>query len=238
MVNFYQLDRRNSVEQNGLISTSSVIDSLAPNMNIKPTKAQMKRLAVKRGDFRLLSLDLGECRSARIRDAIQQVVHEVAINRSIQTSESLDQHLAKVLTAGYRLMDPRYRAPLYQRVQLCYPIDRDEAVVQVAPLLLETEPPPPVTKEAEEADSYKVSERRHAKGNALHRAREVIRWIEHAEHIERVARPHIIQRVRAQASIVWESISEWVKEGRNRVRERSFQVSRVVDSTVSKSDVP
>lgn len=96
--------------------------------------------------FQLLGLRLGECRSNVIRSAAQAMA--VALNgkgnnfvrdeyganqRAVDPmSQSADDlHRARIAIATYRLLDPRERADTYERVQLCYPIDRDEADSQV-----------------------------------------------------------------------------------------------------------
>jgi hypothetical protein len=37
-----------------------------------------------------------------------------------------DTRRARIAVATYRLLDPRERTDMYERVQLCYPIDRDD----------------------------------------------------------------------------------------------------------------
>ena len=92
--------------------------------------------------FQLLGLRLGECRSNVIRSAAQAMA--VALNRNGNNSardeyganqyavdfvgqSADDLHRAKIAIATYRLLDPRERTDVYERVQLCYPIDRDDA---------------------------------------------------------------------------------------------------------------
>ena len=38
-----------------------------------------------------------------------------------------DVRRARIAIATYRLLDPRERTDMYERVQLCYPIDRDDS---------------------------------------------------------------------------------------------------------------
>ena len=45
---------------------------------------------------------------------------------SVQSFED-DFRRAKIAVAAYRLLDPRERVDIYERVQLCYPLDRDDA---------------------------------------------------------------------------------------------------------------
>jgi hypothetical protein len=81
--------------------------------------------------FRLLGLRRGECRTNVIRSAAQAM--SVALNYGVNPSvgdhrqhSSDDVRRAKIALAAYRLLDPRERADIYERVQLCYPIDRDD----------------------------------------------------------------------------------------------------------------
>ena len=92
--------------------------------------------------FRLLGLRRGECRSNVIRSAAQAMA--VALKRTgsalaednyaseqyagglaHQTAD--DVRRAKIAIATYRWLDPRERTDIYERVQLCYPIDRDDS---------------------------------------------------------------------------------------------------------------
>lgn len=92
--------------------------------------------------FRLLGLRRGECRSNVIRSAAQAMA--VALKRtgsvlakdnyaseqnaSAQAHQTADDvRRAKIAIATYRLLDPRERTDIYERVQLCYPIDRDDS---------------------------------------------------------------------------------------------------------------
>lgn len=92
--------------------------------------------------FRLLGLRRGECRSNVIRSAAQAMALALKSNRSDfaggnyvseqfagehvhQTAD--DVRRAKIAIATYRLLDPRERTDMYERVQLCYPIDRDDS---------------------------------------------------------------------------------------------------------------
>ena len=81
--------------------------------------------------FRLLGLRRGECRTNVIRSAAQAM--SVSLNYGgispvgdhLQHSSD-DVRRARIALAAYRLLDPRERADIYERVQLCYPIDRDD----------------------------------------------------------------------------------------------------------------
>ena len=90
--------------------------------------------------FQLLGLRLGECRSNVIRSAAQAMA--VALNRKGNNSAreygaldhfrhfADDLHRAEIAIATYRLLDPRERTDVFERIQLCYPIDRDDAESQ------------------------------------------------------------------------------------------------------------
>lgn len=92
--------------------------------------------------FRLLGLRRGECRSSVIRSAAQAMAVSLKSNGSdfagdnyVSDQYALDHvhqsaddvRRAKIAVATYRLLDPRERADIYERVQLCYPIDRDDS---------------------------------------------------------------------------------------------------------------
>lgn len=76
--------------------------------------------------FRLLGLRSGESRVEVIRDAA--LAMSIGLSRESQRDNSLQQR-QEIAVATYRLLDPRRRRRLVERIQLCYPIDRDEAAV-------------------------------------------------------------------------------------------------------------
>ena len=92
--------------------------------------------------FQLLGLRLGECRSNVIRSAAQAMAvalntkgnqfardgygADLHVRHSVRHSAE-DLNRARIAIATYRLLDPRERTDAYERVQLCYPSDRDEA---------------------------------------------------------------------------------------------------------------
>jgi len=91
--------------------------------------------------FQLLGLRLGECRSNVIRSAAQAMAAALngkgnnsardeygALNHFRHFADDLNR--AKIAIATYRLLDPRERTDAYERIQLCYPIDRDDAESQ------------------------------------------------------------------------------------------------------------
>ena len=92
-----------------------------------------KKLEAFAEHFRLLGLRIGECRTNIIRSAAQatSVAHSYSNNPAVL--DHLQPHRddlrrARIAIAAYRLLDPRERSDIYERVQLCYPIDRDEMV--------------------------------------------------------------------------------------------------------------
>ncbi len=97
--------------------------------------------------FRLLGLPKGECRTNVIRSAAQAMSVALSFHgdrnahdHSQQSAE--DVRRARIAVAAYRLLDPRERNDLYERVQLCYPIDRDsdEPTIPVQGKLLDQMP--------------------------------------------------------------------------------------------------
>ena len=81
--------------------------------------------------FRLLGLRRGECRMNIIRSAAQATSVALGHGGNPAVSGQLQSHTddlrrARIALAAYRLLDPRERSDIYERVQLCYPIDRDE----------------------------------------------------------------------------------------------------------------
>ncbi|XZE32683.1 hypothetical protein SH501x_003439 [Pirellulaceae bacterium SH501] len=71
--------------------------------------------------FRTLGLNRGECRIEIIRDAARSRAKELS-GRSHPAT--VDLHRAEVAIAAYKLLDPRGRVDLYERVQLSCPLDQ------------------------------------------------------------------------------------------------------------------
>ena len=80
--------------------------------------------------FRFLGLRRGECRTNVIRSAAQAMSVALSYSGDRLTGDSEyfedDVRRAKIAVATYRLLDPRERVDIYERVQLCYPLDRDD----------------------------------------------------------------------------------------------------------------
>lgn len=75
--------------------------------------------------FRLLGLRRGECRTQVIRSAAQAMSVALSHHENHSQGELADRRRARIAFAAYRLLDPRERRDLYERVQLSYPIDRE-----------------------------------------------------------------------------------------------------------------
>jgi hypothetical protein len=76
--------------------------------------------------FRLLGLKRGECRIEVIRSAAQALSISLSTDEPHSLSDLADRRRARIAYATYRLLDPRGRRDLYERVQLSFPVDRDD----------------------------------------------------------------------------------------------------------------
>ncbi len=97
------------------------------NLNIQRNKKNDAFVA----HFRFLGLSRGECRTNVIRSAAQAMSIALSYSGSQCASDHVQQSAddvrrARIAVAAYRLLDPRERTDFYERVQLCYPIDRDD----------------------------------------------------------------------------------------------------------------
>ena len=79
--------------------------------------------------FRALGLPAGESRIEVIREAARSRAKQLSGRAHPST---VDFHRAKIAVAAYRLLDPRGRTELYERVQLSCPLDQADQL-----------PPPP-----------------------------------------------------------------------------------------------
>lgn len=76
--------------------------------------------------FRLLGLRRGECRTHVIRSAAQAMSVALSNHENRSHGDLSDRRRARIAFAAYRLLDPRERRDLYERVQLSYPLDRED----------------------------------------------------------------------------------------------------------------
>lgn len=138
-------------------------------------------------DFRRLGLRRGECSSIAIRDATQNAVQRLAVSSSQQSRELIDRQLGQLAASAYRLLDPRYRTQLYERIQLSYLIDRDEAKPVPQQNALLTVPDSPIALECQN-ESTESDDDSSPMSNSLDSAREIVRWIRHNEEKMRAPR--------------------------------------------------
>lgn len=78
--------------------------------------------------YRTLGLERGECRIDVIRSAATKQLRSdrEQPHHSLDNWDSSDKKRAQVALATYRLLDPRNRTDLYERVQLCSPLNEEE----------------------------------------------------------------------------------------------------------------
>lgn len=132
-------------------------------------------------DFYRLGLRRGECSSVAIRSATQSAVHELADASTDQPLDLIDRQLGQLATSAYRLLDPRYRRQLYERIQLSYAFDRDD---EIRPILENNAllTVPDIRVEFEEfVEVTEVAQVDSSSAESIERAREIVRWIRHDE---------------------------------------------------------
>jgi len=76
-------------------------------------------------DYRLLGLTWGESDVIKIRDSVTASAHGKTKKHKSLGIDPSPEHKAKVALAGYRLLDPRFRRELFDRVQLSFLIYRE-----------------------------------------------------------------------------------------------------------------
>lgn len=76
--------------------------------------------------FRFLGLRRGESDATAIRSAASAMSGLVGDCEGQFGVEGLVQRRSEIAVATYRLLDPRRRSSFFERVQLCYPADREE----------------------------------------------------------------------------------------------------------------
>lgn len=98
----------------------------------KPTKSALRSDApatsILAPDYRLLGLRPREARVEVIREAVHQAASQVQLDNAARSLLEVDsaaaepaedeQRLSEIAVAGYRLLDPRRRRTLFERVQL------------------------------------------------------------------------------------------------------------------------
>lgn len=94
------------------------------NLNRKLLNKRNREAIV--GHFRLLGLRRGECRTKVIRSAAEAMAIAISDLPQAPQVRVQDDRRAEIAYAAYKLLDPRERTDLFERVQLSYPIDRDE----------------------------------------------------------------------------------------------------------------
>ncbi len=80
-------------------------------------------------DFRRLGLPQGEARADLIRRALLRAIQTIATSPLGEFSTKLDRQVSLLVHSAYLLLDPRRRSDLMERVQLAYPLGREEAEV-------------------------------------------------------------------------------------------------------------
>jgi hypothetical protein len=91
----------------------------------RKTPKPFHRLSTRVGDYRLLGLAWGESDIVKIRNSVTASSSDLRKKAKPRgTHDGLDRR-AKVALAGYRLLDPRFRRQLYDRVQLSYIVYRE-----------------------------------------------------------------------------------------------------------------
>jgi hypothetical protein len=141
------------------------------------------------GDYRLLGLSWGESDIVKIRNSVTASSND--LRKKVKprgVHEALDRR-TKVALAGYRLLDPRFRRQLYDRVQLSYIIYReldelpcDSESSARLPLLADE---PLNSGEQFESTSLSIISSLDPEGSSLEEAREIVRMLnapKHARH--------------------------------------------------------
>lgn len=82
--------------------------------------------------FRALGLSAGESRIEVIREAARSRAKQLSGRAHPST---VDLHRAKIAVAAYRLLDPRGRTDLYERVQLSCPLDQVDRLPPLPPAI-------------------------------------------------------------------------------------------------------
>ncbi len=80
--------------------------------------------------FRFLGLKSGECRPHVIRSAAKELSNSISENEMQYRVDALAKRRYEVALATYRLLDPRRRPTLYERVHLSISLDEDNNEIE------------------------------------------------------------------------------------------------------------
>ena len=83
--------------------------------------------------FRFLGLNQGESCEDTILEAARRMNEFVAERAPFNPEEVLERKRFEIALATYRLLDPRRRASLRERVQLARPLNREDRIERVVP---------------------------------------------------------------------------------------------------------
>jgi hypothetical protein len=120
--------------------------------NCHATEASFEATRV---DYKRLGLSVAESRVDVIRAATRRQARRAY--EGAVTNEGVEVQLSSIALTAYRLLDPRRRPRMSERVQLCYPLDRDDPVQlpQQLSILDSPEPPPAFIREPD-SDDFEV----------------------------------------------------------------------------------
>ncbi len=110
-----------------------------------------------RVDYKRLGLNVAESRLEVIRAATRRQARRAY--EGAATSEGVEVQLSSIALTAYRLLDPRRRLRMSERVQLCYPLDRDDDDVAVLPTsssILNSPEPPPALSVRDENNDFEI----------------------------------------------------------------------------------
>ena len=121
-----------------------MVTSLLPNpVASQPAHKLANPLA---SEFRLLGLRPREARLEVIRGALRETVSDVKSGEALAPVDS--GQVARVAVAGYRLLDPRRRGTLFERVQLLLWSEDEQEASPTALWDVAPQPPQPVVATA------------------------------------------------------------------------------------------
>ncbi len=155
-------------------------------------------------DFLRLGLRRGESSLLVIRSAIQASAHRLANYSRPHGVQVVDRQLGLLTASAYRLLDPRYRSQPFERIQLSYPIDREEIKsIDPADHDLLAIPSSAIEVNAASIEGESVEE---VLGlSTLNEARELVQFIRKSEEFAAKRR-----RKRSLAKRIHQSIQSWL----------------------------